>query len=441
MQIKVGILSEQEIDIIFKGEYTENRLGDRYTGHVRLFRESRETFLQTGDSLRKVSLPLSFTPADPETSYFELTGVTIGIDFHWERKENQCFQGSLNLLEENGRMTAVNLLDVEDYLLSVISSEMKATSSAELLKAHAVISRSWLLAQQAKSRELKTKDSAYRSFLQTEDKYIRWYDREDHLNFDVCADDHCQRYQGIQKATTPVVRDAVNSTRGEVLCHEGRICDARFSKCCGGISENFENVWENIPHPYLRSVYDAPSPQEKYDLTQEKEVTRWIGSYPDVFCHTTDKNILAGVLNEYDLETADFFRWEIYYSQEELSRLVRERLSVDFGTVQELLPVERGASGRLTRLKIVGSRKTMTIGKELVIRKALSRSHLYSSAFVVEKVEAKGLTQGFRLRGAGWGHGVGLCQIGAAVMSSRGYSYREILQHYFRDAYIEKLYE
>lgn len=441
MQIKVGILSEPKVDIIFKGKYTESRLNDSYSGNVRLFRENGETFLKTEDSVRKVFLPLLFTPTDPATSCFELVGVTIGIDFHWERKENQCFQGSLSLIEENGRLTAIDLLDVEDYLLSVISSEMKATSSAELLKAHAVISRSWLLAQQVKSGELKTKDSAYRSFLQSEDEYIRWYDREDHLNFDVCADDHCQRYQGIQKATTAVVRDAVNSTRGEVLCHEGRICDARFSKCCGGISENFENVWENIPHPYLRSVYDAPAIREKYDLTREEEVIRWIDSSPDVFCHTTDKNILAGVLNEYDLETADFFRWEVCYSQEEISRLIRERLSIDFGIVQELLPVERGASGRLIRLKIVGSRKTMTIGKELVIRKALSRSHLYSSAFIIEKVREKGLIRGFRLRGAGWGHGVGLCQIGAAVMSSRGYSYREILQHYFRDAHIEKLYE
>ena len=192
--------------------------------------------------------------------------MVIGIQFHWERKENQRFKGQLKIIDEGAHLTAVNIVSVEDYLLSVISSEMSATASLELLKAHAVISRSWLLAQKAKAKEIQGKA---RSCSHTGKEYIRWYDREDHQHFDVCADDHCQRYQGITKAYTPEVQEAVNSTCGEVLVYDGQICDARFSKCCGGITERFENTWEPVEHPYLTSIADSPDELPRQDLSRE----------------------------------------------------------------------------------------------------------------------------------------------------------------------------
>ncbi|MDR1757144.1 MAG: SpoIID/LytB domain-containing protein [Culturomica sp.] len=440
MNITVGIVSGPGIRFFLRGAYRLGEEGRRYTGALTVTRNATGCTLVSGTEKLPLPLPLEFVPLEPEVAEFELADVTIGIDFHWERKENQRFRGTLRLIEENGKITAVNLLPLEEYLLSVISSEMNATSSEELLKAHAVISRSWLVAQQQKSRELKGQRTAYRSLFRNEQEYIRWFDREDHLHYDVCADDHCQRYQGIQKATTRPVYNAVQATRGEVLIYKERICDARFSKCCGGVSESFENVWEPAPHPYLKPICDAPDPALPADLTVEANSLRWIQSRPEVFCHTQDVDVLSEVLNDYDRETPDFFRWEVCYGREELSALLRERLEVDFGEVTGLIPLERGASGRIIRLRIEGTKRSLVIGKELLIRKALSRSHLYSSAFVVEKITGNGILQGFRLRGAGWGHGVGLCQIGAAVMSSRGYSYREILAHYFPGSRIEKQY-
>jgi len=311
----------------------------------------------------------------------------------------------------------------------------------EFLKAHAVISRSWLLAQVRKNRSQQTDPQQYFTYRQTSDELVRWYDREDHLHFDVCADDHCQRYQGITRANSRLIESAAQETSGEVLTWQGSICDARFSKCCGGITELFENVWEPVNHPYLQKVFDNRLlPVAIIDeLTGEQAARKWIMNRPDVFCNSSDKNILKQVLNDYDQETSDFFRWQVIYSQQELSNLVRTRTGIDFGDIIDLVPVERGVSGRLIKLKIIGTLRTMTIGKELEIRKTLSGSHLYSSAFVIEKQVVDGCLS-FILIGAGWGHGVGLCQIGAAVMGDKGYTYSEILSHYFPGAGLEKIY-
>jgi len=380
-------------------------------------------------------------PSDPTVSSLVLHGVTIGIDFHWQRKEDQVFRGSLRILLKNDELTAINIVSVEDYLISVISSEMKATSSEELLKAHAVTSRSWLLAQLAKTVSLRTGGKKYNSFTRSDDEIIKWYDREDHDDFDVCADDHCQRYQGITRASSPVVVKAVNETFGEVLMYDGEVCDTRYYKCCGGITELFENTWEPVVHPYLQGITDSPEIPEGFgtDLTIEKNAREWILGNPVAFCNTSDKKVLSQVLNDHDQETNDFFRWKVVYSQDELSSLVRERTGIDFGTIEALIPLRRGTSGRISRLRIEGSKRSLTIGKELEIRKSLSKSHLYSSCFVVDR-EDDGNEISFVLRGAGWGHGVGLCQIGAAMMGEKGYSYRDILSHYFRDAAFEKLY-
>jgi SpoIID/LytB domain protein len=381
---------------------------------------------------------LLFVPdygSSEELPSFWIKEVVIGINFHWERKEDQKFGGSLKIIIDEGAITAVNLAGVEDYLTSVISSEMSATASDELLKAHAVISRSWLLAQIEKNKEIKRLDANYSACSETEEERIKWYDREDHKLFDVCADDHCQRYQGLTRESTTSVRKAIEATWGEVLMFEGKICDARFSKCCGGVFEEFQNCWEPVSYPYLVKKRDIAQQGSVPDLTIESEAEKWILSSPVAFCNTTDKKILSQVLNNYDQETHNFYRWRQEYTIEELSELVKKRSGIDFGTITDLIPVERGTSGRLIKLKIVGTKRTMVFGKELEIRKSLSTSHLYSSAFVVRKEGGK-----FILIGAGWGHGVGLCQIGAAVMGEQGYKYDDILLHYYIGAEIKEKY-
>lgn len=373
-----------------------------------------------------------FKAADTN-AFLEIFDVVIGIDFHWERKENQRFKGDLKLFQDADKCIAINVLSLEDYLESVISSEMSATASEALLKAHAVISRSWLLAQVIKQKEL-TAD--YESVYETNDELIKWYDREDHEHFDVCADDHCQRYQGITRIGTQGAVEAVRATKGEVLLYGDEICDARFSKCCGGVVESFENVWEPVAKPYLVPLYDAENESlSGMDLTDEQQAVNFIKTAPEAFCNTHDAKILAEVLNDYDQETQDFYRWTVRYTQNELTDLVKRRSGVDYGKILELLPIERSYSGRLKRLKIIGEKCSRIIGKELEIRKTLSESHLYSSAFVVEREGTD-----FILKGAGWGHGVGLCQIGAAVMGAKGYDYSEILKHYFKGITLEKIY-
>ena len=384
---------------------------------------------------------LLFEPMHEESDAFELLNVTIGINFHWERKEDQRFMGALKIIVENEKLTGINVIHVEDYLTSVISSEMSATASLELLKAHAVISRSWLLAQIHKNKAITASQSLYSAFTQTDQELIRWYDREDHTHFDVCADDHCQRYQGITRASTEMVRQAIAATRGQVLMWEGNICDARFSKCCGGAFEEFQYCWEGIKHPYLSKQRDSKTGSGLPDLRVESEADQWIRTSPEAFCNTKDKKILSQVLNNYDQETTDFYRWKIEYKQDELSELILKRSGIDYGQILDLIPVERGTSGRLVKLKIRGSKRTMTIGKELEIRRTLSTSHLYSSAFVIDKADIVDDVPGrFILTGAGWGHGVGLCQIGAAVMGEQGYPYDTILLHYYIGATIDKLY-
>ncbi|HBE42150.1 MAG TPA: amidase, partial [Bacteroidales bacterium] len=360
--------------------------------------------IKSADTENQSYEQVALIQVNPGSSSFTLHDVVIGLNFHWQRKEDQVFSGSLMFIIEENKITAVNLISIEEYLKSVISSEMKATASEELLKAHAVISRGWLLAQIEKKQHLNENDVGYETAFNDETEFIRWYDREDHRYFDVCADDHCQRYQGITRATTPLVLKAVEETSGEVLTHSGLICDTRYYKSCGGVTELFENVWEPVSHPYLQRVIDNPDPPAGYDLDfdNDQNVRKWISGKPDAFCNTTDKEVLSQVLNDYDLETSDFYRWKVTYTQSELSDLVRIRTGIDFGKVNELIPLERGTSGRIIRLKIVGSRKTVIIGKELEIRKSLSKTHLYSSCFYIDKITA-GTEIHFILHGAGWG--------------------------------------
>lgn len=433
-KVQVGILSEPQIEFILLNSY--HIKGKEIAG--------RQVVTYVDGQIRwqgHLYDELLFEPMHEESDAFELLNVTIGINFHWERKEDQRFMGALKIIVENEKLTGINVIHVEDYLTSVISSEMSATASLELLKAHAVISRSWLLAQIHKNKAITASQSLYSAFTQTNQELIRWYDREDHTHFDVCADDHCQRYQGITRASTEMVRQAIAATRGQILMWEGNICDARFSKCCGGAFEEFQYCWEGIKHPYLSKQRDSKTGSGLPDLRVESEADQWIRTSPEAFCNTKDKKILSQVLNNYDQETTDFYRWKIEYKQDELSELILKRSGIDYGQILDLIPVERGTSGRLVKLKIRGSKRTMTIGKELEIRRTLSTSHLYSSAFVIDKADIVDDIPGrFILTGAGWGHGVGLCQIGAAVMGEQGYPYDTILLHYYIGATIDKLY-
>jgi SpoIID/LytB domain protein len=438
--LRVGIMYQPEIIFRLNETYLLAPNGVPFEGIQKV--NYREDKIWLNDEMMD-DKTLIFEPVRYHEASFELNDVTIGIQFHWERKEDQTFKGSLEIRIEDDKLTAINILPLENYLVSVISSEMSATSNMELLKAHAIISRSWLLAQNEKSKSIKQTGKTYQSISETPEEYIRWYDREDHLNFDVCADDHCQRYQGITRQSTKIVEQAVAQTRGMLLMYNGKICDARFSKSCGGISETFENVWEPEVHPYLQSIIDNPGLPESFDadLTNEDAAQKWIRNTPEAFCNTHDKEVLSQVLNNYDQETTDFYRWKLVYQQADLTELIARKSGRDFGTILDLVPVERGFSGRLKKLKIIGSKLTMTIGKELEIRKTLSESHLYSSAFVVDKLNiTNGIPGEFVLTGAGWGHGVGLCQIGAAMMGDKGYKYDEILLHYFRGANISKEY-
>ena len=433
-KVQVGILSEPQIEFILLNSY--HIKGKEIAG--------RQVVTYVDGQIRwqgHLYDELLFEPMHEESDAFELLNFTIGINFHWERKEDQRFMGALKIIVENEKLTGINVIHVEDYLTSVISSEMSATASLELLKAHAVISRSWLLAQIHKNKAITASQSLYSAFTQTDQELIRWYDREDHTHFDVCADDHCQRYQGITRASTEMVRQAIAATRGQVLMWEGNICDARFSKCCGGAFEEFQYCWEGIKHPYLSKQRDSKTGSGLPDLRVESEADQWIRTSPEAFCNTKDKKILSQVLNNYDQETTDFYRWKIEYKQDELSELILKRSGIDYGQILDLIPVERGTSGRLVKLKIRGSKRTMTIGKELEIRRTLSTSHLYSSAFVIDKADIVDDVPGrFILTGAGWGHGVGLCQLGAAVMGEQGYPYDTILLHYYIGATIDKLY-
>ena len=445
--VTVGIVSGQKIHFSLNKPYLAK--GETVMGE-QVVEFSEGGVLWNGNQYSK----LTFHPQSADAS-FSLSDVTIGVNFHWERKETQTFLGTLRFVVEADKICAINELPVEKYLESVISSEMSATSSLELLKAHAVISRSWLLAQMKKRREVAASGNNFFSFVKKDDMLIRWYDRDDHTIFDVCADDHCQRYQGITKETSPHVAEAIRQTLGQVLLDGEDICDARFSKCCGGETEEFQYCWEDTPKSYLTAVRDlvlGVKNEEQEDssrftlhssLQDEATAEQWIRSNPPAFCNTTDKKILSQVLNDYDQETADFYRWKVTYSQEKLQQLFEEKLKMNFGAILDMKAVERGKSGRISKLQIIGTEKTFTIGKELEIRRALSDTHLYSSAFVVDKYDKdeQGVPQRFEIIGAGWGHGVGLCQIGAAVMGEQGYAYNDILLHYYQGAEIKQLYK
>lgn len=414
-RICVGIMGGEMVDFVLKGRFVCG--GIAVEGEERA--EARDGKVWWNGRLMD---EVVFVACDGD-GRFELEGVTIGVDFHWERREKQRFAGALRLIvseDDKGRLIAVNEIGIEEYLKSVISSEMSANASEALLMAHAVISRSWLLRQLADRGKHSGAMTGGKGCVVVDgemvDELVRWYDREDHRQFDVCADDHCQRYQGVTRQTTEAVEKAVDATRGMVLTWNGEVCDARFSKCCGGVTELFENCWEETPHPYLERVEDCDG-------------------HGSDFCDTDDDEVLRQVLNDYDRETKDFYRWEVRYGADEFSELIRRRSGIDFGRVIEIEPLERGVSGRIVRLLIRGEKRQMVVGKELEIRRWLSDSHLRSSAFDV------GCEGGdFVLRGKGWGHGVGLCQIGAAVMGAKGYGYDEILKHYFPKAELKKLY-
>lgn len=417
--ITVGIKTAQQITFILKdGEHTAS-----YANGKILYEGGVYDFLFFNEKTAGGS--------------FTIKDVTIGKNFHWQKQEDQKFVGGMKIIIEGDNITAVNMVGIEDYLTSVISSEMSSSAMLEYLKAHSVISRSWVLSQTDKYKKMEPKpvndpDS---------DEYIVWWDHDDHVNFNVCADDHCQRYQGITRIHSENVREAVRQTCGEVLTYDGEICDARFSKCCGGAMEEFEYCWGDRKYPYLSKRRDGVV-GELPNLKSEVQASKWILSRPTAFCNTTDENILKQVLNDYDQTTINFYRWTVQYSQGDLSKLVSKKTGVDFGDILELLPVARGTSGRLWKLQIIGTKATKTIGKELEIRRVLSETHLYSSAFVVEKVFADGtsLPSSFILHGAGWGHGVGMCQIGAAVMAAKGYTYDKILAHYYPGAKLTRIY-
>jgi SpoIID/LytB domain len=435
--LSVGVVSLPELVFDFKKPYSFD--GKTYVGeHRATVKDGKVEF--EGELYEQVVFHRC-----SDNASFELRNVTIGVDFHWNRQETQLFPDDLKLIVEKDRVTAINLVGIENYLVSVISSEMSATCSEALLKAHCIISRSWILAQIQKNKDISASDEVYTACIETEEERIKWYDREDHVNFDVCADDHCQRYYGLSRASTAAVRKAVAETWGQVLVYDGKICDARFSKCCGGVFEEFEYCWEPKHYDYLVKRRDSDEgfklpvgvANEAIlpDLTIEENARKWILSSPDAFCNTTDPKILSQVLNNFDQETKNFYRWTVEYTVEELSALVKERSGEDYGEILDLIPIARGTSGRMWKMKIVGTKKTKIIGKELEIRRTLSKSHLYSSAFVVEKKDGK-----FILRGAGWGHGAGMCQIGAAVMGEKGYSHDQILFHYFPGSKLEQKY-
>lgn len=428
--INVGIMETDEVIIHFNSEYLCSEIPDiLFTG--------QHKFMSAGGSI-------SFNGNNYSTLHFyskinnrvidntfSIENVMIGIGFHWERREKQTFEGNLTLKSNSNKILVINNISTEEYLFSVISSEMSATAGIELLKAHAIISRSWLLKP---ILEKSVTLSPVREQV-TEEETIRWYERDSHTLFDVCADDHCQRYQGIARAKNNNVRAAIEATRGMVLTCDGQICDARFSKSCGGISELFSSCWDDHDKKYLQPIVDSDEKTEMPDLTVETNAQKWILSEHNSFCNTKDTNILSSILNNYDRETTDFYRWTVEYTPEELSEIIKSRSGMDFGTILDLTPIQRGPSGRIIKLKITGTKRTHIVSKELEIRKWLSTSHLYSSAFVIIREKGK-----FILKGAGWGHGVGLCQIGAAVMAAKGYHYDEILHHYFNETELTKLY-
>ena len=449
--IRVGLMTGvRQARITLSEGYTDeagNPLGAG--GYVAQFDEGRAKLAGGAPGVPgRSAATLRLSPGDFDSCRVTVHDVTIGIDFHWQRKEAQQFQGALLIRAASDGLTIINELPLEAYLVSVISSEMSAACPPELLRAHAVVSRGWLLAQLAQAAAPAGGANASGTTAHVESdasplEMIRWYGRESHTNFDVCADDHCQRYQGISKAFSDAAFDAARATRGKAMVWRDELCDTRYSKSCGGMTERYSAAWEDRDVPYLAAVYDGAADISAYrmPLTDEANAEAWIRSAPPAFCNTHSKELLGRILPGFDQETLDFYRWRVRYEAGELRAIVESRVGVEVGRIRSLEPLERGESGRLVRLKITGERRTLVIGKELEIRRALSRSHLYSSAFVVEaEAGDSDYPRAFTLIGAGWGHGVGLCQIGAAVMADQGYSHGDILSHYFPGARLRALY-
>ncbi len=442
-EISVGILTEEKIVFELYGDFKTSGLKQTFSGRFNASVVDNSIVCKKDDEKIEISDEMIFEPLDKEADSFLIREVTIGVDFHWERKEKQRFNGSLKLKRSYNKIVVINILPLEKYLISVISSEMSSKSSIQFLKSQAIVSRSWVLAQLEKSKLTGIQKEVSQTSIESENELIKWYDREAHLLFDVCADDHCQRYQGITKIFSNAALAAIDETRGLVLASDDNICDTRYSKSCGGVTESFNNVWESKEYKYLSSVVDYKYYPENYNLnfSNENIAKKWIKGNPSAFCNTSNQKILSQVLLDFDQETKDFYRWKVEYTQKELSEIIKLKSKIDFGEILDLVPVERGDSSRLIKLKIVGTKKILTIGKELEIRRTLSPSHLYSSAIIVEKFDIRNnIPQKFVIRGAGWGHGVGLCQIGAAVMASIGYQFDEILLHYFKDAVLKKIY-
>jgi len=434
--ITVGIIDHSiEVHGFLNDEYVVNGV-DRVAGEFSA-RPDNGFVLLNLNGAKDVRANGAIKCVGVSASSFSLKDVAIGSTFHWERNEEQTFRGNLRLVCRNdGTLTVINEIPVEDYLESVISSEMNADAPIEFLKAHAVVSRSWLVAM---LERIKEKPSIAAPRAASEGQIVRWYDREDHDIFDVCADDHCQRYHGITKILSDNVRNAVAETRGMVIVNDGKVCDARFSKACGGFTEEYETAWEEKHVPYLESISDSAAQHPR--LNTEQEVEEWILSNPNVYCNVANKKTLQQILPSFDLETTNFFRWAIEYQREELEEIIRTKSGIDFGILLDLVPVQRGPSGRIVKLKIHGSKRTIVVGKELEIRRWLSESHLYSSAFIVmTERDDKNVPRRFLIYGAGWGHGVGMCQIGAAAMATKGCDARTIVNHYFPKANIMKLY-
>jgi len=438
--ISVGLIKSPSINFELYGDFRIRSVNHNFSGKYSAYWESGKIRL-SGATFSQSFDGLILEPRDPTSETFLLKNVTIGVSFHWERQKDFRFNGALKLIVNERDILGINLVPLEPYLTSVISSEMSTSSSVELLKAHAIISRSWVIAQLKAKKEKREKGLTEQI---TDEEITRWYDRNDHELYDFCADDHCQRYQGITKKYNDRAHAAIEETRGVAIVYKDEICDTRFSKCCGGISESYENVWEPEIKPYLTSVVDYKFEPENFsvNLQNEQNSKNWINGNPSAFCNTNDEKILSEILVDYDRETQNFYRWKEEYSQEELATIIKKKSGIDFGKIKALVPVERGFSGRIIRLKIIGTKKEIIVGKELEIRRVLSESHLYSSAFNVETKDIQNdIPSKFILNGAGWGHGVGLCQIGAAVMGHKGYMFDEILLHYFKNARIEKIYQ
>ncbi len=439
--IRIGILTDKKLNFELYGEFKVPGRKGNFSGVFIAEVIGDKIVCKSSAQSIEAEEKINFIPSSPVSESFLLKDVIIGYKFHWERKEKQRFNYSFELTKNDDKITAVNIIPLESYLTSVISSEMSAKSSVELLKAQAVVARSWVLAQIARSKEFSAVNEKHDATTKINSEMIKWYDREDHKLFDVCADDHCQRFQGVTKIISESAFTAINQTKGIVIFSDNKICDTRYSKCCGGITEAFENVWEPVKYNYLSSVIDYKYEPELYkiDFSREENAKKWITGNPPAYCNTADVKILSHILVDYDRETTDFYRWKVEYYQNELAEIIYNKTGIDFGQIIDLVPMERGYSARLVKLKIIGTKSSLVIGKELEIRRVLSKSHLYSSAFVVEKTGSEIPTK-FTLLGAGWGHGVGLCQIGAAVMAEMGFQFDEILLHYFSHSRLKRIY-